>query len=80
MLRLSSAFTGGFTFRVLQALTELPEEILLNCFDEAFQAGLPGQAAHGGFTGRTAGPPRFLQVPVHGRPLSLVGPSRGVER
>jgi len=48
MLRLAAAFTGGFAFGVLQALTELSEETLLNCLDEALQAGLiriTGEAA-----------------------------------
>jgi hypothetical protein len=48
LLRFASAFTGGFTFQVLQALTELSEETLLNGLDEALQAGLirtPGEAA-----------------------------------
>ena len=40
MLRFASAFTGGFAFRVLQTLTELPEETLLTCIDEALGAGL----------------------------------------
>jgi DNA-binding CsgD family transcriptional regulator len=40
LLRFASAFTGGFTFQVLQALTGLPEETLLNSLDEALQAGL----------------------------------------
>jgi len=40
LLRFASAFTGGFTFQVLQALTELSEETLLNSLDEALQAGL----------------------------------------
>ncbi len=48
MLRRAAAFTGGFAFGVLQALTELSEETLLNCLDEALQAGLirtTGEAA-----------------------------------
>ncbi len=48
LLRFASAFTGGFTFQVLQALTELPEETLLNSLDEALEAGLirtTGEAA-----------------------------------
>jgi len=40
LLRFASAFTGGFTFQVLQALTGLPEETLLGSLDEALQAGL----------------------------------------
>jgi predicted ATPase len=40
MLRVAAAFTGGFDFQILQALTDLPEEALLNCLDEALQAGL----------------------------------------
>ncbi len=40
LLRFASAFTGGFTFQVLQALTELSEETLLNSLDEALKAGL----------------------------------------
>ena len=40
LLRFASASTGGFAFQVLQALTELPEETLLNCIDEALGAGL----------------------------------------
>jgi DNA-binding CsgD family transcriptional regulator len=40
LLKFASAFTGGFTFLVLEALTGLPEETLLNSLDEALQAGL----------------------------------------
>jgi DNA-binding CsgD family transcriptional regulator len=48
LLRFASAFTGGFTFQLLQALTGLPEETLLNSLDEALQGGLirtTGEAA-----------------------------------
>ncbi len=40
MLRLAAAFRGTFGFRSLQALMELPEEVLLGCLDEALAAGL----------------------------------------
>ena len=40
LLRFASASTGGLAFQVLQALTELPEETLLGCIDEALGAGL----------------------------------------
>ena len=39
-LREACAFTGGFAFPVLQQLTELSEGELLDCLDEAVQAGL----------------------------------------
>ncbi|MHB1134140.1 MAG: ATP-binding protein [Chloroflexota bacterium] len=45
LLRLASAFTGGFGFPVLQTLTRLPEEELLTCLDEALAAGLLGVGA-----------------------------------
>lgn len=40
MLRLASALTGGFDFRILQALTRLSPEELLDAIDEALAAGL----------------------------------------
>jgi predicted ATPase len=40
LLRLAAALNGGFEFRVAQALTELPEETLLDALDEALRAGL----------------------------------------
>lgn len=40
MLRVAAAFTGGFDFQILQTLTDLPEETLLDSLDEALQAGL----------------------------------------
>jgi DNA-binding CsgD family transcriptional regulator len=40
MLRMAAGFTGGFEFSVLQALTQMPEEAMLDCIDEALQAGL----------------------------------------
>jgi DNA-binding CsgD family transcriptional regulator len=40
MLRTAVGFTGGFEFTVLQALTGLPEEALLDSIDEALLAGL----------------------------------------
>jgi DNA-binding CsgD family transcriptional regulator len=36
----AAAFTGGFEFRLLQALTDLPEAGLLDCIDQALAAGL----------------------------------------
>lgn len=47
LLRFASAFTGGFTFQVIEALTELSEEMLLNSLDEALQAGLIRTAGEG---------------------------------
>lgn len=40
MLKFAAVLTGGFEFRVLQTLTGLPEEALLDCLDEALRAGL----------------------------------------
>jgi DNA-binding NarL/FixJ family response regulator len=40
VLRSASAFTGGVDFPLLWALTELDEEVLLSCIDEALGAGL----------------------------------------
>ena len=40
VLRLAAAFAGGFEFRVLQALSDLPENTLLDCIEEALAAGL----------------------------------------
>jgi len=40
LLRIVAGFAGGFEFSLLQALTELTEDVLLNCLDEALQAGL----------------------------------------
>jgi DNA-binding NarL/FixJ family response regulator len=40
LLGYAAVFTGGFDFRVLQALTELPEDALLDGLDEALGAGL----------------------------------------
>jgi DNA-binding NarL/FixJ family response regulator len=40
LLGYAAVFTGGFDFRVLQALTELPEETLLDGLDEVLAAGL----------------------------------------
>jgi class 3 adenylate cyclase/DNA-binding CsgD family transcriptional regulator len=39
-LRVAAAFTGGFEFRTIEALTELPEPTLLDCIDEALQSQL----------------------------------------
>lgn len=39
-LSLASAFTGPFAFSELKALTELPEDQLLDVVDEALQAGM----------------------------------------
>ncbi|HEY7031875.1 MAG TPA: AAA family ATPase [Thermomicrobiales bacterium] len=40
LLSYAVVFTGGFDFRVLQALTELPEDDLLDALDEALAAHL----------------------------------------
>lgn len=40
LLRLAAGFSGSFGFAVLQALSDLSEEALLDCLDEALQAGL----------------------------------------
>jgi DNA-binding CsgD family transcriptional regulator len=40
LLRLAAGFTGGFDFEVLAELSSLGEEALLDCLDEALQAGL----------------------------------------
>ncbi|HXV44017.1 MAG TPA: AAA family ATPase, partial [Anaerolineae bacterium] len=40
VLRFAAAFTGGFRFQTLQSLTGWPDEVLLNCLDEALRAGL----------------------------------------
>ena len=40
LLRLTAAFTAGFAFEVVETLCELPEHALLDCLDEALQAGL----------------------------------------
>jgi predicted ATPase/DNA-binding CsgD family transcriptional regulator len=40
MLRVAAGFSGGFEFPVLAGLTELTEDSLLDCLDEALQAGL----------------------------------------
>jgi DNA-binding CsgD family transcriptional regulator/transcriptional regulator with XRE-family HTH domain len=40
LLRLASGFTGGFGFDVLQTLSDLPEQVLLDCVDEALEAGI----------------------------------------
>ncbi len=40
MLRMAAGFTAGFEFAALQVLSELPEEALLDCIDEALRAGL----------------------------------------
>jgi DNA-binding CsgD family transcriptional regulator len=40
VLRSAAALTAGFDFRILQTITELPEEVLLGCLDEAAGAGL----------------------------------------
>jgi transcriptional regulator with XRE-family HTH domain len=40
LLRLASGLGGGFGFDVLAALSGLPEDVLLDCLDEALQAGL----------------------------------------
>jgi DNA-binding CsgD family transcriptional regulator len=40
LLRVAAAFTGGFAFYLLPALTDLSEEMLLNSLDEALEAGL----------------------------------------
>ncbi|TAK36629.1 MAG: helix-turn-helix transcriptional regulator [Chloroflexota bacterium] len=40
MLRVAAGFTGPFGLSILQALTALPEEALLDCIDEALQSGL----------------------------------------
>ena len=47
VLRLAAAFTGGFAFQVLQALTDLPEDRLLDCIDEALHAQLIRPAGEG---------------------------------
>lgn len=40
LLRLAAGFAGGFEFSTLQALTQLPEETLLDCIDQTLRAGL----------------------------------------
>ena len=40
LLRLAAGFTNGFEFGMLQRLSELPEDALLDCIDEALKAGL----------------------------------------
>jgi DNA-binding CsgD family transcriptional regulator/tetratricopeptide (TPR) repeat protein len=40
VLSLAAAFSGGFSFRVLQMLSDLPEEVLLDCIDDALGAQL----------------------------------------
>ena len=40
MLSFAAGFTGAFDFVVMQALTGLHEDKLLNCIDEALEAGL----------------------------------------
>lgn len=40
LLRVAAAFTGGLAFYLLPPLTGLSEETLLNCLDEALQAGV----------------------------------------
>jgi DNA-binding CsgD family transcriptional regulator len=40
LLRFAAAFTGGFHFQILQTLTGLAEETLLDALDEALQTGL----------------------------------------
>ena len=40
LLRLAAGFTGSFDFPTLQALTDLTEELLLDCIDEGLRAGL----------------------------------------
>jgi DNA-binding CsgD family transcriptional regulator len=40
VLHAAAALTAGFDFRILQTITELPEEALLGCLDEAVGAGL----------------------------------------
>ena len=46
LLRLAAGFTGGFEFPVMQALSGLPEERLLDCIDEALRAGLIRVTGH----------------------------------
>lgn len=52
LLGLAAAFTAGFDFRVLQVLSELPEETVLDCIDEALHAQLirPAEGAAGSET------------------------------
>ena len=40
VLRCAAALTGGFEFGVMQALSGLSEDALLNCLDEALRAGV----------------------------------------
>ena len=40
LLQVASAFAAGFEFALLPPLTDLSEETLLDCLDEALQAGL----------------------------------------
>ena len=40
LLGIAAAFTGGFAFPVLQAVTDLAEDVLLDCLDEALEAHL----------------------------------------
>ncbi|HEU5101786.1 MAG TPA: AAA family ATPase, partial [Roseiflexaceae bacterium] len=51
LLRLAAGFSGAFGFDVLQVLSELPEQVLLSCIDEALQAGLICACSHA--------PPRY---------------------
>lgn len=46
LLRLAAGFTAGFGFDVLLTLSEMPEEVLLDCIDEALQAGLIRTSGH----------------------------------
>ncbi len=69
LLRFASAFTSGFTFEVLQALTELTEETLLDSLDEALASGLmrtTGEAAPSIFT-TAAGLSRLHSVEALGQ-------------
>ena len=50
LLRHGAAFTGGFAFGLLPALTDLDEATLLDCLDEALEAGLIRAAAGQGET------------------------------
>jgi DNA-binding CsgD family transcriptional regulator len=40
VLRAAAALTAGFDFPILRTITDLPEEALLGCLDEAVDAGL----------------------------------------
>jgi DNA-binding CsgD family transcriptional regulator len=54
LLRYAAAFSGGFELRVLGALTELPEDAILDAIDETLRAGLmrvlPGRRPSYDFT------------------------------